>query len=291
MSSNFTSKTEPQHARAALLWFVGAVFLVSAPLYYILLKSKLPVEQSGPFIILLMWLPAIVSLLMRLVRREGFRSIGLGFRRTGPNKSGSLIVVIGAALAFPLAVAALTYGGAWLSGLVVFHSPHTDAGPLQSLLGDILFAATAGTLIGIVMVAGEEIGWRGYMTEKLCQSGIKAPHTVGGLIWAAWHCPLILSGQYAAGPSPILSAISFTVLALGLHHLWSWWRLQTGSLWPAIIAHSAWNSIIQHPFDGHSAGNAATLWLGDSGLLVVTAAAIGVVLIGRRMRRRELTAC
>lgn len=291
MISEGTHKTEPQRARTAVLCFVGSVFLLSMPLYYFLLRSSLPVEQCGPYILLLMWIPAIVSLLMRLFRREGFRSIGLGFRRIGPSQSGSLINVIGAALAFPLVVAGLTYGGAWLSGLVVFHSPHTGAGPFQSLLGDIIFAATAGTLIGIVMVAGEEIGWRGYMTEKLCKSGIKAPHTVGGLIWAAWHSPLILSGQYAAGPAPILSAITFTVLALALHHLWSWWRLKTGSLWPAIVAHSAWNSIIQHPFDGHSAGTAATLWLGDSGVLVVAAAALGVVLIGRRMRGRELTVC
>lgn len=293
MSSEFTRNNETQCARTAVLWFVGSVFFLSMPLYYFLLRSSRPVEQSGPYILLLMWVPAIVSLLMRLVRREGFRGIGLGlgFRGAGTRQSGSLITVIAAALAFPLAVAALTYGGAWLSGLVAFHSPHSAGDPLQTLLGDILFAATAGTLIGIVMVAGEEIGWRGYMTEKLCQSGIKAPHTVGGLIWAAWHSPLILSGQYAAGPSPLLSAISFTVLALALHHLWSWWRLETGSLWPAIVGHSAWNSLIQHPFDGHSAGNAATLWLGDSGVLVVAAAALGVALIGRKMKGREQRTC
>ncbi len=283
------SKTEIQRARTALFWFVGTVFLFSIPLYYLLLKSSLPVEESGPFIVLLMWVPALVSILMRLVRREGFGSTGLG--RTGPNKKGPIINTIAAALLFPLAVAVLTYGSAWLSGLVRFHSPHSTAAPFQALTGDILFAATAGTLIGIVMVAGEEIGWRGYMTEKLCQSGFKTPHVVGGLIWAAWHSPLILSGQYAAGPSPVLSVACFTVLALALHHLWSWWRIRTGSLWPAIIGHSAWNSIIQHPFDGHSTGEASALWLGDSGVLVVTAAAIAVALIGRRIGVRRWSKC
>ena len=60
MSSEFNRKTEPQRARTAVLWFVGSVFLLSMPLYYFLLKSSLPVEQSGPYILLLMWVPAIV---------------------------------------------------------------------------------------------------------------------------------------------------------------------------------------------------------------------------------------
>ncbi|MFW6361627.1 MAG: CPBP family intramembrane glutamic endopeptidase [Spirochaetota bacterium] len=249
-----------------------------------------------------MWVPAIVSLLLRLIRREGFRSIGLGlgvgFRRPSTDRvhtkrARTLLKPILLAILFPLAVASLTYGGAWLSGLVRFQSIHSNTASasilpaLTGLLSNIFFAATAGTLIGIVMVAGEEIGWRGYMSEKLCRSGIKAPHILGGLIWSAWHSPLILSGQYAAGPSPVLSLVCFTILALSLHHLWSWWRLETGSLWPAIIAHSAWNSIIQHPFDGHTAGQAAPLWLGDSGVLVVTAAALGVLLIGRRRPARK----
>lgn len=42
-------------------------------------------------------------------------------------------------------------------------------------------------------------------------------------------------------------------------------RLETGSVWPAITLHSAWNAVIQTAFDAASTGARAELWIGESG--------------------------
>jgi hypothetical protein len=273
-----------KEARKSLVIFVATVFLLSLPLYILMYASNQPVQEQQVLIFLLMWTPAIASLLVRLIRREGFRGIGFRVRSRG------MLALIGLAIAFPIIVGFISYGGAWLSGLAEFRSlvpggaaaadTGTAAGmnPATGLLLSIGKAATIVTLFGTVMVAGEEIGWRGYMTGVLMKSGLRAPYVVGGLIWATWHTPLILSGQYTSGPYPVISALTFAVLAVALHSLYSHWWARSGSLLPAIVAHSAWNSVIQHPFDGHTAGEGAWLWLGDSGILVVAVAAVLIAL-------------
>src|SRR5918998_317353 len=86
---------------------------------------------------------------------------------------------------------------AWVSGLAGF-----DGLPSASFI--VPFAV--GMVVGLVLAAGEEIGWRGYMLTRLIDAGVPRPVFASGLIWALWHVPLVLGGAYAAGPSPALSA-------------------------------------------------------------------------------------
>jgi hypothetical protein len=50
-------------------------------------------------------------------------------------------------------------------------------------------------------------------------------------------------------------------------------RLASGSIWPAIAGHSAWNATIQGVFDFSSVPDPTALWVGESGVLVAVAAA------------------
>jgi len=106
--------------------------------------------------------------------------------------------------------------------------------------------------------AGEEIGWRGYMLTRLIDADVPAPILVSGIVWAAWHMPLILTGQYASGPHPTLSAIFFTIDITAWAVVIAWLRLSSGSVWPCIWAHCVWNEVIEGAFDlsteGYSMG-------------------------------------
>ncbi len=114
-------------------------------------------------------------------------------------------------------------------------------GEASASCGDsaVLRAALLGGVLGIPMVAGEELGWRAFLAPRLECSGLNRPILMGGVIWAAWHAPLIITGQYAAGPIPLVAVLSFSVLAVSLHCLWTRWYSRTGSLWPAIVGHAA----------------------------------------------------
>jgi hypothetical protein len=71
----------------------------------------------------------------------------------------------------------------------------------------------------------------------------------------------------------------FVVVAVSVTVLWSAWTFETGSIWPAILGHSAWNAVIQGPFDTFSSGALATTWVGESGLFVVAATIIIVAVL------------
>jgi membrane protease YdiL (CAAX protease family) len=104
------------------------------------------------------------------------------------------------------------------------------------------------------------------MLTRLIDAGVPAPILVSGVLWALWHTPLILSGQYASGPHPALSAAGFFFTVIGAGYIFAWLRLSSVSVWPCIWAHAIWNAIIQGPFDQSTAGY--SMWVGEPGLLV-----------------------
>jgi membrane protease YdiL (CAAX protease family) len=128
--------------------------------------------------------------------------------------------------------------------------------------------------------AGEEIGWRGYMLTRLIDAGVPMPLLASGIIWALWHFPLILSGVYAAGPHPAISAGLFLIDVVGIGYVIAVLRLRSGSVWPAAVLHGTWNAIIQGPFDQSSTGPGATVWVGESGILVaIVSLAVGLLAV------------
>src|SRR5215218_4357327 len=261
----------PDLRRAARRWlavfFVIVVVLSGAIEAYIIMNPEFFGTLLG--VLALMWSPALASVIARLVLREGFSDVSFRFGglRTLPWYALGLGV--------PLAVGILAYGGAWLTGLVGFQ------GGAGAFLVGLVSAATWLAVLGLFLAAGEEIGWRGYMLTRLIDAGVPRPVLVSGVIWALWHLPLILSGIYAAGPYPALSAVLFMVSVTSFGYILARMRLETGSIWPVIYAHSAWNRIIQGPFDGATKGANAALWTGESGIFTVIVLVVVAVLVSR----------
>jgi hypothetical protein len=92
---------------------------------------------------------------------------------------------------------------------------------------------------------------------------------------------LFVAGFYVAGgrQSMVVTLIGFMVSATAVAFGFARFRLQTGSIWPAIVLHGAWNSVIQTGFDPAAAGPGAHLWLGESGILVALALVVAAVLV------------
>lgn len=93
---------------------------------------------------------------------------------------------------------------------------------------------------------------------------------MSGLIWAAWHVPLIVSGKYTAANQTnfLLTILLFLVVATAFSFLLARMRFGTGSIWSVIVAHAAWNAVTQAGFNAATRGNNAFLWVGESGILV-----------------------
>lgn len=241
-------------ARKGLAIYFAVLLVLTAIWEFLIIRTGEPIGEHIGLVYLLMWSPAAASIIVRLVLREGIRDIS--FRIGGSIGWRSLLL----AWLMPVAVGLIAYGGAWVTGLAVFSSSATG------FLANLAVALTLGTLIAFSTTAGEEIGWRGYMLTRLFDAKVPRPVLVSGVIWAAWHMPIILSGQYASGPDPTLSAVMFLISVMAMTYFISWLRLRTGSIWPAIVFHASWNSVIQGVFDRSTEG--ASIWIGEAGIVV-----------------------
>jgi membrane protease YdiL (CAAX protease family) len=123
----------------------------------------------------------------------------------------------------------------------------------------------------------EEVGWRGFLLEKLQRRrGALLSTAVVGVIWVSWHLPLLVSdpsGQRPIGP--------FLVWTLAECVLLTWiYNISSGSILMAILFHAAANvagRLLLEPVLG--ADSFLTLWW-----LMAAAYALAAVVVITRTR-------
>jgi len=273
-------------ARRGLTIYFAVLVPLSAAFEALLIRG------NSSWVWALMWTPAGASVVARLALREGFSDVSF---RVGGRRGWK---AIGLALIFPIVIGVIAYGIGWMTGLVQFgprpialaarYIPEATS-PAVVFLINLVVAATIVTLYSARTAAGEEIGWRGYMLTRLVDAGVPKPILTSGLIWGVWHVPLILGGVYLVGPPRLLAALLWMVTATAFSFVFARVRLETGSVWPAIALHSAWNAIIQAAFDPASQGARAELWIGESGILVALTMVVAAIVFscGRWTIRRD----
>jgi uncharacterized protein len=260
-------------ARSGLSVFFAVLIAGSAYFEHRILVLGGSIQHHLGLIGGLVWWVTVSSIVARLALREGIRDVS--FRWGGA--AGTRAIAVAAAM--PLFVGFASYGIAWSTGLASFKAPL----PPGAVLG-MHFAPAQGAFmrffeaVGVMLLfgalqdfkyaAGEEIGWRGYMLTRLIDAKIPAPILISGLVWGLWHAPLIVSGQYASGPHPFLSVCLFVVGIVAGGYVFAWLRLSSGSIWPCIWGHGAWNAIIQGAFDRSTA--VPSMWVGESGVLTAS---------------------
>jgi len=267
------------NARKGLTIYFALLIAGSAVLDWRILQTGESIDQVPFLLAVLMYVPAAASLVARLWLREGFGDVS--FRLDVREAK----LAFGLAVVYPIVVGLVSYGLAWAVGLAEFRQPLLPRSHLYvnsaaaNLLASLLISTTLGTAVSCLVTFGEEVGWRGYMLTRLVVAGVPKPVLTSGLIWAVWHVPLILSGQYAAGARPWLSVILFVIGVTAHGYLTAYVRFRSGSVWPAVIMHGAWNAVIQGTFDRATVGTPVAV--GESGWLTVTIAAVLVLAITR----------
>lgn len=95
--------------------------------------------------------------------------------------------------------------------------------------------------INLLPALGEELGWRGWLLLKLMPLGTIPAILISGVIWGLWHAPMILLGyNYPDVPGWLsLSGMVGTCVVFGA--IFSWLRIRSRSVWPAALAHAAFN--------------------------------------------------
>ena len=167
------------------------IYLLIVSLFVLLffVCRKLMNESNTAFFIIYYCLfsfsPAIASLITRIVTKEGFRDMKLHLNLSGNLKWYLLAFVLpliffSARILLPIIVSGHSD---WLSGF-----------KFQNMLAS-MFRLAALTAVQSIGLLGEELGWRGYMNQKMEPLfGTVGACLFGGIVWSLWHLPMDLAG-------------------------------------------------------------------------------------------------
>ena len=98
-------------------------------------------------------------------------------------------------------------------------------------------------ILAIVISFGEEYGWRGYLQNELIKLGRVRGVLLLGVIWGAWHWPLILMG-YNYPDHPLLGLLLMALYTTGLAIVLGYVVLKTGSVLLSAYLHALNNQVV-----------------------------------------------
>jgi membrane protease YdiL (CAAX protease family) len=273
-----------------------AVFLVltfgSSSLFYYLIAAQGGIHNGGGLLAFpLMWCPGIAALVTQLIFSRSLRGMGWGWGKTRYQLVSFFL---------PLLYAAVAYGVIWGSGLaplsdtriVATLSEQLESDGLKALSRTQLLAIylgatlTFGVVINCVAALGEEIGWRGWLVPQLAKvRSYSQTAWISGLIWSAWHYPLLLFAGYTNEGLPSWYALlCFTAMVLGQSFAMTWLRLKSGSLWTGMFVHASHNLFVQSIFTPFTAQTPISKYLVDEfgAALAIVAVIVGFLFWRRR---------
>jgi membrane protease YdiL (CAAX protease family) len=228
-----------------------------------------------------MWSPGIAALLTKRLFGEAISELPW---KWGGVRYGWLAYLI------PLAYALPVYLIAWLSPLGGFLEPDflsrtaaqfgwSGFPPTATLILFIVLTATIGLVAKTSRALGEEIGWRGFLVPELNKVvGFTGVSVISGLMWAAYHFPVLLYGDYNKGAPAWYSLTCFTLMVVADSFILAWLTLRSNSLWPAAIFHGSHNLFIQSIFTPLTRNTGPTNYIIDEfGIGLVITVGIGAV--------------
>ena len=219
---------------------------------FVLLAMGYPYSSIAFFVCLfcVMLMPALSSILTRLVTKEGFKDLMLRPKFRGHLRyylAGWLLpgVLILAAAALYFAVFPRTFDSSLSVLKMVFIKQLATRSIGTIILMQMALGWLAAPFINFIPALGEELGWRGYMLPKLCALlGTKKAIPVSGIIWGLWHAPMIAAGHnYGTGywGWPVTGILAMVVFSMAYGSFLAWLTLRSGSALPAALAHGGLN--------------------------------------------------
>ena len=248
-----------KNARSMLIFLAiafGLSWLLALPLW---LGDGLADPLFGVIAVAMMFTPAIAAIIVVfVVERPQHKARALGLWPLKP--AGRFIGYLALGLTVPVALilVALPIGallGVYPADFVTFSAFQemldtqlAAAGvaelpiPIGILVGLQLINVLLGAFINLIPALGEELGWRGWLLPKLMPLGTVPALALSGVIWGLWHAPLILLGyNYPAAPG-WLGLTMMIGMCIIVGAVFGWLRLRSESVWPAALAHGAFNA-------------------------------------------------
>ncbi len=269
-----TSPTTRFIARHPLLVFFGLAFGISWSFMiadgfgsYGLIPFRLTLSGPGLILTLLMSYGPTFAALIVTWATQGAAGIWKLLGQLLPWRAGLRWYIL--ALALP---AILAFGTGKLQEVL--------GATLRPLPGPALQVVLTSLLASIVrgMVNGEEIGWRGYALPRLQERyNALTASLILGVIWFAFHVPIMFIPGSIAGSQTFDNALPFLVGVLAMSVIITWmFNAMRGSVLPIILLHGAYNT--WPDLFAMTGGSPALAWVGAA--ISVLLATIVVLVYG-----------
>ena len=207
----------------------------------------------GPSVWMLFYIsaPGLAALLVRgPLGREGFGDAGLRLSWNGRPDSTYLLayatVPILFALGAGLAVATGTQRWLGLDGLreLLIEQPGWLALTTGLSTDQVLILAVGinalvlPVVYGVLVILGEEFGWRGYLLPRLAPLGGPPAALLTGVVSGLWHAPVVATLGLNFPGHPWVGAAMMVAVDTAVGPFLAWLRFRSGSIWPATLAHA-----------------------------------------------------
>ena len=258
--------SERREAWKTIFIFLALVVALTSPFHYAIVK----LYPSRIYVGAIMWCPAIAAFITMKIKGRKISSLNWNW---GNWKYIRLSYFV------PALYGIITYALIWIFGFGNLANEETiiDWGMELGLFGIGTLSPTSITIIAIILVGtvevvrasattlGEEIGWRGFfiyeLRKVLSYTGVSI---FSGIIWAAWHWPLLV---YYSN-NMLLEFITFFTVIISMSFIMTYYTFKSKSLWPAVIFHAVSNVYIQKimpPLTMKIEGTEQ--WLGENGIM------------------------
>lgn len=257
---------ERKEAWKTILLFLALVFAFTSPFHYAIVN----LYPSRIYVGAIMWCPAVAAFVTLKIRGRTISSLNWNL---GNWKYMRWSYVI------PALYGILTYVLIWVFGFgnLANEETLTAWGKELGLIGIGSLSPSSITIIAFILLGtvevirasattlGEEIGWRGFFIHELRKVlSFTGVSVVSGIVWAAWHWPLLV---YYSN-NVFLEFITFFIVIISMSFIMAYYTFKSKSLWPAVLFHAVSNVYVQKimpPLTMKVEG--AEHWLGENGIM------------------------
>lgn len=277
---------ETRGSRRQAVMYVLFVFLFSSVFYLLMLRAHTLGGGGGLYVTGIMWCPALAA--FTTLWLNGRKASELGWK--WPSRKYAAM-----SWYIPVLYAGIAYAIVWISGLGGFPNHQfmqtlvermgLRISPAASTLVYVLLTGTYGLVGSTARALGEEIGWRGFLVPELSKTmRFTSTALISGVVWASWHYPILIWGDYNNGAPAWYGLTCFTVMVVAIAVVFAWLRLKSGSLWTGAILHASHNLYVQGIFTPLTQDRGKTAWFIDEfgAVLPIVAVAFAIYFWTRR---------
>lgn len=250
------------------------VFFIITILVSIVWETAYIVNPQSVFLLLLMWTPGTAGIIASKIYYKGENALGIRFCKLRYILAGILIPVFYLTVSYVGAWAILKDSTVGMDTLAIYlgYTSMNENGPVSLYIAIVILV---GLLSSCLSAMGEELGWRGFLYPIMERvMGRKKAILLGGLIWAVWHMPLMVTGWYQADTQLVYGLLTFAIEIVLMSIIMSWLRIKTNSFLPALLIHASHNLFDQMVFQLLSTERYVPYLAGEQGILTILVIAI-----------------